>query len=363
MRDRQGSTGFAGACRYARCVPRLRPVILSGGSGTRLWPLSTPELPKQFIKLFDDKSLFAMTLERLQSLGEVAGAIIVTGASHLHLVETELAAASLDVATVLVEPLGRNTAPAAVAAALAASPGDLLMILPSDHLVADVSAFQSAVAAAAVIAGEGGIVTFGIRPDRPETGYGYIEIGEPVGGAFAVRRFREKPDAAEAAGLAADGRHLWNSGMFVTLVDHLIEEASSHCPDIVAGVRAALPAQTLGVVELGETFGSVESISIDHAIMERTRRSLVLPVDFGWSDVGSYRSLLEASDLDVAGNHVIGDVVISDVSGSIVIATSRHVVVAGLGDVVVVETPDAVLVVPIDRAQGVRQLHEKAKGT
>jgi len=341
-------------------VSNLRPVVLSGGSGTRLWPLSTPDLPKQFVPLFGNRSLFELTLVRLDGIDEVAPPIVVTGSAHTGLVLDTMSAAGIDGGLVVVEPVGRNTAPAAVAAALVAEPDDILVILPSDHLISDVSTFRAAVATAAEHAAAGGIVTFGIQPSRPETGYGYIEMGDPRGnGAFTVSRFKEKPDQTEAEIMIADGRHVWNSGMFIARADHLLGEARLHCPEIVSGVFGSLPKGDDPVGELGDGFRDVEAISIDYAIMEKTERALVIPIDVGWDDVGSYQSLLSAIERDADGNYLDGDVTVSDVSGSFIRATSRKVAVAGISDIVVVETPDAVLVLPLDRSQEVRELSRR----
>jgi mannose-1-phosphate guanylyltransferase/mannose-6-phosphate isomerase len=341
-------------------VPDIRPVVLSGGSGTRLWPLSTPHVPKQFSAHIGERSLFGLTLERLEALDDVSGALVVTGARHLGLVRDEVSSSRVDVESILVEPEGRNTGPAAVAAALVARPEDTLVILPSDHLISDLGGFQRGVAIAASLARAGGIVTFGITPTRPETGYGYIEMGEQVGAGFHVRRFKEKPGDPEAVEMAGDGRHLWNSGMFVARADHLLKEARTHSPEIVEAVAAALPEERGTEIELGPSFASAEAISIDYAIMEKTDRALVVPLDVGWDDVGSYQSLHAVSDRDEHGNHIDGDVTVSDVRDSYIKSTSRPVVVAGLDRVVVVETPDGVLVVPLDQAQKVRDLQERA---
>ncbi len=333
----------------------IRPVVLSGGSGTRLWPLSTAEMPKQFVPLIGGRSLFDLTLDRLAAIDAVGPPVVVTGSVHLPHVMESLAAASG--ARVLVEPIGRNTAPAVIASALLADSDEVLLIVPSDQLITDADGFARAVALAAVAAEEGGIVTFGITPDRPETGSGYIERGEPAGnGAFEVIRFKEKPGPEEAVALAGDGRHLWNSGMFVATSQGLLEEARIHCPDIVDAVTASLDVAVDRVVELGAEFSEARAISLDYAIMEKTDRALVFPLDVGWDDVGSYRSLLDALVLDEAGNHIEGDVTLLDVTGSLIKARSRRVAVAGLKDVVVVETPDAVLVIPLDRSQDVRGL-------
>lgn len=335
----------------------MRPVILSGGSGTRLWPLSTPELPKQFVPLFDGKSLFDLTLARLGGIEGAVSPIVVTGAAHRRLVESALEIGLNRPSRIIIEPVGRNTAPAAVAAAMVAEPDDVLVIVPSDHLISDVDGFRNGMAMAADHALRGGIVTFGIEPSRPETGYGYIEIGDRKGpGVFEVRVFKEKPDMEGARQMATDGRHVWNSGMFVARSDHLLEEARLHCPGIVEGVEHALSAPDGDVCELAASFRDVDANSIDYAIMEKTDRALVIPIDVGWDDVGSFESLLSAVARDSDGNYVDGEITMSDVSGSFLKATSRKVAVAGLNDIVVVETPDAVLVVPLDRSQDVRRL-------
>jgi mannose-1-phosphate guanylyltransferase / mannose-6-phosphate isomerase len=337
-------------------------VILSGGSGTRLWPLSTPDTPKQFSKLVEGQSLFELTLARLDGLEHLVPALVVTGERHLPLVEREVDESPIEVGSVIVEPEGRNTAPAVIAAALASAPEDILLILPSDHLVADDAGFRDAVGFAADLAGQGDIVTFGARPSRPETGYGYIEVDGEEGKSRRIERFKEKPDLSEAEMLWQDGRHFWNLGMFVVAAGVVLEEARRYCPDVVVAVESALESSDPGaVVRLGEGFRASPSISFDHAVMEHTERGLVVPISVGWDDIGSYRSLLEASQRDMNGNYIAGDVSISDVSGSFINATSRRVVVAGVENLIIVETPDVVLVLPIDRAQEVRDLQTKVE--
>lgn len=338
-------------------MSRLRPVILSGGSGTRLWPLSTSEVPKQFVPLFGGRSLFELTVSRLAGVPEVASPIIVTGSGHRALVEAAMADHGGDDYVLVVEPTGRNTAPAALAAAFVGESDDVLVIVPSDHLVSDVESFRTAVTAASDHARRGSIVTFGIEPSRPETGYGYIEMGEPHDGtAFRVARFKEKPDLDEAQAMMSDGRHVWNSGMFVARADQFLSEGRAHCPAVVDGVRRAIPEVGAGTLALGRSFQDVEAISIDYAIMEKTTRALVMPISVGWDDVGSYQSLLAAVERDSRGNHVSGDVTLIDVEGSFVRAGSRKLAVVGMSDVVVVETEDAVLVLPLDRSQDVREI-------
>lgn len=337
--------------------------MLSGGSGTRLWPLSTPAMPKQFLPLFEDRSLFELTLTRLDGVNGVGAPVVVTGADQVPLVESALAEVDSAGARVVVEPVGRNTAPAAIAAALVAEPDDVLVIVPSDHMVADPRGFQEAVAVAARHAGSGGIVTFGVRPSYPATGYGYIEVGESVGdGAFGVAGFKEKPTFDVAQKMLDGGGHLWNSGMFVARADRVLAEAEQHCPAILEGVRGAMPGGEVdGRLLLGAGFADVESISFDYAIMEKTEEAVVVPIDVGWSDVGSYLSLLESLDRDENGNHVDGQATLFDVEGSFVSAQSRRVVVCGLSDVVVVETDDTVLVVPLERSQDVGTISKQVE--
>lgn len=336
-------------------------MILSGGSGTRLWPLSTPDTPKQFSKLLDGQSLFELTLARLDGMERLAPAVVVTGDRHLAHVQSEVARSRIGVGTIIVEPEGRNTAPAVIAAALIANSDDVLVILPSDHLISDDAGFRDAVSVAAVQAAEGAIVTFGMSPTRPETGFGYIEVDDNDGPAHRIERFKEKPDLEEAERLWHDGRHFWNLGMFVAVAEVVMEEARKYCPRVVEAVEMSLEStQAESVARLGEEFRDSPSISFDYAVMEHTGRGVVIPISVGWDDIGSYRSLLEVSQRDGDGNHVTGDVRIDDVTGSFIKATSRRVVVAGVENMIVVETPDAVLVLPMDRAQDVRELQQKA---
>lgn len=341
-------------------MPVVRPVILSGGSGTRLWPLSTSELPKQFVPLLSNESLFVRTLKRFQTVDGIAEPIVVTGASQTASVLAAASEADVPVELTIVEPAGRNTAPATLAAAYSVDPDEVLVILPADHLISDTAEFVRVVEMAVVEAVSESIVTFGIKPTGPETGYGYIEMGHKVGHVNVVDRFKEKPDVSEAKNLVADGRHVWNSGMFVAKAGVLVAEGLIHCPVLTETVRRSMPAPKNGVLNLDDRFLAAESISLDHAIMEKTGRAVVMPIEVGWSDIGSYETLWEASDKDSAGNAVSGDVVLNDVSDSLVRATSRTVAIAGMADVVVIETPDAVLVLPRDRSQDVKELAAEA---
>ena len=335
--------------------PTVRPVILSGGSGTRLWPLSTTNAPKQFLELLGEP-LFEATLGRVEELGLGTTVTVVTGRDQLLAVERSLASKAIERATILAEPSGRNTAPAVVAAALISDPDDVLVVLPSDHLIADSPAFGEAVSKAVALAGDGALVTFGVEPSRPETGYGYIEKGEPVGPGFRVDRFKEKPDEDEAARLSGDGQHLWNSGMFVFGAGQILSEARRQVPEILTGVAAALPAERAGTITLGETFSDIPATSIDHAVMENAENSVVVPLDAGWSDVGSWHSVWELSERDGNGNYLNGDVVAVDVADTYVRSGSKTVAVAGVTGLVVVVTPDVVLIVPKEKSQMVRDL-------
>lgn len=329
-------------------------MVLSGGVGTRLWPLSTKETPKQFLELLGEP-LFEATLSRVTQLGG-SDPIVVTGREQIPAVEKSLADMGMDGATIVVEPLGRNTAPAVVAAALIADPEDVLVVLPSDHLMTNDLAFLEAVTQAVDLARDGALVTFGIEPSRPETGYGYIAMGEPIGPGFQVDKFKEKPGEDEAAQLAADGAHLWNSGMFVFAAGRILGEARRQAPEIVTGVEAALPAERSGTISLGETFSRVPSISIDHAIMEGAENGVVIPLDAGWSDVGSWHSVWELSEQDEHGNSLIGDVVAIDVADNYVRSEAKTVAIAGVAGLVVVVTPELVLIIPKEKSQMVRDL-------
>lgn len=334
----------------------LRPVILSGGSGTRLWPLSTPDLPKQFAPLLSGHSLFEQAIGRLARLTDVGRPYVITGDSHVELTRTAAVRAGVEPELIIIEPVGRNTAPAAIAAALASDEEDILVILPSDHLIRSEEVFCDLVGKAAGLAALGHILTFGVVPTRPETGYGYIERGEPVDGAFRVSRFKEKPEVSEAEGLIADGRHLWNSGIFVAPAGLVLSEASSHAPRLLEGVRAAMGRIDGDVMRLGIEFGEVPAISFDHAVMEHTSKAVVMPLDVGWDDVGSFAALWAVSDRDADDNALSGDVRTLDVHDSLIVAGSRRVAAVGVEGLVIVETPEAVLVVARNRSQEVKQL-------
>ncbi|MCW5770916.1 MAG: mannose-1-phosphate guanylyltransferase/mannose-6-phosphate isomerase [Rhodospirillaceae bacterium] len=348
---------------------QIVPVILAGGSGTRLWPLSRPDRPKQFLKLLGDRSLFQATAERTSGHPGFAAPIVICNAEHRFLVAEQLAEIGLSPREILVEPEGRNTAPAAALAALAlARAGDAqMLLLPADHAIADAEAFRDAVGRGVAAARLGHLVTFGILPDRPETGYGYVRAGselDGLSGCFGVERFVEKPDRATAKGYIADGRYYWNSGIFLAGARTLLDELGRHRPDIAKGCTDAMTAaRREGALTWPDavSFRAIAGESIDYAVMEHTQRAAVVPVDMGWNDVGSWSALSQVVAAGARGNVGIGDVRSIDSSGTYVRAESRLVATIGLENIVVVETPDAVLVSAKDRGEDVKRLVEGLK--
>ena len=335
-------------------MSKLRPVILSGGAGTRLWPISTASRPKQFVDLFDGQTLFGLTLSRLLSIPAAEAPLVVTGERFARLVRDEIGP-SVD-ARLLLEPGGRNTAPAIFAAALSSAPEDVLVICPADHLIENTDAFRLAVVEAADLAQRGMIVTFGIEPDYPATGYGYIRAGDPVGAGFGIAEFVEKPELNMAAEYLESGGYTWNSGMFVAKAAVIVEAAEAHSANVLTTVSAAVAAMN------GETLGSdfldAEAISFDNAVMERTDRGVVIPLDAGWSDLGSYQALLAALPKDENGNYRKGEVALIDCKNCFVSSDSLPISLAGLEDMVVVVSSGVVLAVPISEAQSVKNLVE-----
>lgn len=343
---------------------KLQPVLLSGGSGTRLWPLSREAYPKQFLALAGDCTMLQDTWRRVAPLA--AGApIVVANEEHRFLAAEQLRLLGVERADILLEPAGRNTAPAIAAAALQAMAGGddpLLLVLPSDHVVRDEDGFRAAVHTAAPAAMEGALVTFGIVPDAPETGFGYIQAGEG-GGVRPVLRFVEKPDAATAASYLQAGGYYWNSGMFLFRASRYLDELGRFRPDILAAVRRAFDAATRDgdFIRLDrDAFSASPSDSIDYAVMEKTADARVLPVDIGWNDVGSWSALWAVSEQDEHGNARHGDVIAVDSRNSYAYAR-RLVALVGVDDLVVVETDDAVLVAHKDRVQQVKDVVAQLK--
>ena len=348
---------------------KLYPVILSGGAGTRLWPLSRAVLPKQLLPLVSDRTMLQETVLRLKGGAELQAPLIVCGNEHRFMVAEQLREIGVTPLGIMLESAGRNTAPAVAAAAeylRAIDPEALMLVLPADHVITDRAAFHAAIASAARLAGEGALATFGVVPTAPETGYGYIHRGEAVGAAYKVDRFVEKPDQAKAQSFLDDGAYYWNSGMFLFRAERYLSELAEFAPAIAAAAATAVQKayRDMDFCRLDETaFAASPSDSIDYAVMERTQHAVVVPADIGWSDVGSWSALRDVLPHDAQGNATRGDVYLDGVSNSLVRAESRIVALVGVSDVVVVETADAVLVAHKDQVQRVKQVVEHLKTT
>jgi len=343
----------------------LVPVILSGGSGTRLWPLSRKLLPKQFLALLSGRTMIQETVLRIAGLPDCGAPLLVAGNAQRFLAAEQLRAIGARPARILLEPVGRNTAPAIAAAALLAraeNPAALLLVLPSDHAIRDVAAFHAAVAQARRAAESGRLATFGMRPTGPETGFGYIEAGAPLAGlpgARAIQRFVEKPDAASAQRFLAQGGFLWNSGMFLFGAARFLEELGRHRPAILEAVERAVQgaARDLDFLRLGEAaFAAAPAEPVDVAVMERTQAGAVIECELGWSDVGSFAKLWELGEKDAQGNVASGDVLLAGARGCYVRADARMVAVLGAENLVIVETGDALLIATRARAQEVKDV-------
>ena len=332
-------------------MSELIPVILSGGSGTRLWPLSRESHPKQFLPLLGgDTSLLQSTWLRLRGLPGAEAPLVVANEEHRFMVAEQLRQVGVTPAALILEPVGRNTAPAIAVAALRAQAGGadpVLLVLPSDHVIADEAAFREAVLLALPAAQSGQLVTFGIVPNAPETGYGYIKAG-PGGHVRPVERFVEKPDLETAQGYVASGEYFWNSGMFAFLASRYLEELDKHNPRMVELARESLDKAS---------FAACPADSIDYAVMEKTDRAAVVPIDVGWNDVGSWSALWSVVEQDGDGNAHRGDVIARDCRNTLAIATDKRLLaLIGLTDVVAIDTDDALLVAHKDRVQDVKEI-------
>lgn len=353
----------------------LVPCIIAGGAGTRLWPVSREAMPKPFMRLADGKSLLQKTFERVAGLADVA--------QLLTIINRELLFRTLDdyrplnhgrlALDFLLEPLGRNTAPAIAAAALhvARHYGEdaHLLVLPADHLIREQAAFVAAIAQARELADAGWLVTFGIRPGHAETGYGYIQQGDALeSGGHAVASFVEKPDLATAQAYLAGGKHLWNAGMFCFRADVVLRELREHAPDVVEAVERCLAQSTPAVGKQGvqceldaQSFAQVTDISIDYALMERSTKVAVVPCDLGWSDIGSWQALRELTPADDDGNQVRGEAILHKVTGCYIDSPHRLIGAVGVHDLVVVDTPDALLIVDANNTQDVKYVAQALK--
>ncbi|MDR9432239.1 MAG: mannose-1-phosphate guanylyltransferase/mannose-6-phosphate isomerase [Spiribacter sp.] len=347
----------------------VHPVILSGGVGSRLWPLSREQYPKQFLDVAaSGRTLLQQTLERLDGLTGLAAPLVVCNEAHRFLVAEQLRDNPLGSARILLEPFGRNTAPAVGVAALQALRDDadaLLAVFPADHLVNEPARLREALAAALEPAKAGWLVTFGITPDRAETGYGYIEAGDPVvanSTAARVKQFVEKPNQKTAEAYLASGGFYWNSGMFVMRASTYLEALQMHAPEILRGCEAAMASakRDLDFIRLDEAgFSHCPNQSIDYAVMEPTDAAAVLPLTAGWSDLGSWTTLMDAANADTQGNVLLGDVIAEDSQNNYIRAESRLVATVGLTDHVVVETVDSVLIAPRHSVQAVKKIVQR----
>ena len=347
------------------------PVILSGGSGTRLWPVSRESFPKQLWPLVSDRTMLQETALRGVGPG-FAAPLIVCNQEHRFLIAEQMRSAGIDDATIVLEPVGRNSAPAITVAALLASeqdPDAVLWMLAADHVIQRQDALLEALGRAVVAARTGRIVTFGMHPHRAETAYGYIEVGPELAdapGVHALARFVEKPNAAVAEELVASKRHLWNSGMFVFQASTLLEEMGAHAPDVLAAAKKAVAArrQDLDFIRLDpEAFAASPNISLDYAVAERTKRAAVVPADLGWSDVGSWDALWEQLPKDGDGNVAVGDVLLEGATNCFVRSDGIVTAVVGLEDAVVVVTEDAVLAMHRGHAQEVKRVVDRLRST
>ena len=347
--------------------PAVVPVILSGGSGTRLWPLSREQRPKQFLPLVSELSLLQETLQRTRAIGTfVRRPLIICSEAHRFLVAEQAREIGVQPQAIVLEPTGRNTAPAVAVAALlaeAVANDPLLLVLPADHVIRDSAAFARAVVTGLEAAREGHLVTFGVVPNKPETGYGYILRGEQRDGWFAIDRFVEKPDLATAESYLRSGRYYWNSGMFLFAASAFMRELATHASAMVDACRRAVKdAQAdADFTRLGAAFLDCPSKSIDYAVMEKTRRAAVVPLAAGWSDVGSWPSLHDVLPKDAEGNVRVGDVLMEQCTRSYIASSGRTVAALGLDGVVIVETEDAVLVMTHEHAQDVKKIVDALK--
>ncbi|MGP9765418.1 mannose-1-phosphate guanylyltransferase/mannose-6-phosphate isomerase [Halomonas sp. AOP13-D3-9] len=344
----------------------IYPVVMAGGSGTRLWPMSRELYPKQFLPLVGEETLLQDTLTRLSGL-ETAAPILICNEEHRFLAAEQLRQINLLDHNIILEPVGRNTAPAIALAAQTALLSDsdaLLLVLAADHSITDAAVFQQAVEAATPFAEQGELLTFGIVPNHPETGYGYIRRGEQQGDAFAVAQFVEKPDASTAESYVASGEYYWNSGMFLFRADRYLQELEAHRPDIMHACQAAMQntQPDLDFIRVDEAaFKACPAESVDYAVMEHTDRAMVIPLDAGWSDVGSWSALWELADKDVNGNISQGDVIQHQSSNTYVRAENSLVTTVGVQDLVIVQTKDAILVAAKDQVQNVKAIVNELK--
>lgn len=339
----------------------MTPVILSGGSGTRLWPLSRGQHPKQFLPLVSQKTMVQETMLRLSGIGDLNPPIAVCNEDHRFMMAEQLWEINIKPETIILEPVGKNTAPAVTMAALSAKSADeVLLILPADHVITEIAPFHHAITQAETLAKQGLLVTFGIVPTHPETGYGYImKDSLQLGDAYKVAAFVEKPDLITANNYVNSGDYLWNSGMFAFTAGAFLQELEKFNPEMLSVCKQALAAAKtdLDFTRLDKTiFTKCPADSIDYAVMEKTDKAAVIPLDAGWNDVGSWSALWDVTDKDSFGNAIIGDVLTVDTKNSYIYAENKLVTVIGVENIIVVETKDAVMIASKDRVQDVKKI-------
>jgi len=341
------------------------PVILSGGSGTRLWPLSRRLHPKQFLPLISNKTMVQETVLRLQGIKDLQPPIGVCNEDHRFMMAEQLREINSHPSAIILEPVGKNTAPAVALAALAADPDDVLLILPADHVISNVPVFQKAVKKANTLAKKGYLVTFGIVPNSPETGYGYIKAGDPLDkNSFSVAAFVEKPEQKQAKKYIDNGSYYWNSGMFAFKAGTFLEELEKFQPDILAICKKSLDQseRDMDFVRLNkEVFLQCPDDSVDYAVMEKTDHAVVIPLDADWNDIGSWSALWDIADKDEQGNAMCGDILALDTKNSYLHSCNKLITTVGIDNIVVVETEDAIMVVSKDRVQDVKTIVDHLK--
>lgn len=340
------------------------PVILAGGSGTRLWPLSRQHFPKQLLKLFGDRTMLQQTILRLEGLENISSPIVVCNVEHRFMVAEQLHELGINDAAILLEPLARNTAPALALAALHAKTlheNPVLLVLSADHMIRKVDVFQEAVRKAVDVAASRHLVTFGVKPSHPETGYGYIKANqkESVLGSWPVERFVEKPNLPTAEQYLAEGCYFWNSGMFVFEADTFLDELNQQSGDVIDFAMKSLnnAVRDLDFIRVDKVaFADAPNISVDYALMEKSHNVFCVPLDAGWSDVGDWKSYWEVSDKDQQGNSFIGDVIGLESTDTLVFSQHKLVATIGVNNLMVINTPDAVLIADKSKAQQVKSV-------
>jgi mannose-1-phosphate guanylyltransferase len=349
-------------------LPKITPVILSGGAGTRLWPMSREDRPKQFLPLTADQTMFELTLARVADPARYDPPIIVSGAGHAALVDAQL---SRPAAAIILEPCARNTAPAIALAALAAAPQAVLLIMPSDHVIADGAAFEAALAAALPLVSDGWFVTFGIAPTGPEIGYGYIAVGEALAaGVHKVARFVEKPDRANAEAMIASGDHVWNGGIFLLRADMYLGALAVHAPKMLAAAQAAMAGAARHGTHIhpdAAAFAACPSDSIDYAVMEKAAkenggRVAVVPVSMGWSDIGSWDALHDFGEKDESGNVIGGDVIALDTANTLIRSDGIRISVSGVSDLIIIASGNDLMILPRGGSQAAKVIAGERKG-